>query len=38
LSGRRKSSVDLMCISEFLKNNRDIFVFALHYGGAGRKT
>jgi len=27
--GRRKSSVGLMCILEFLKNNRIIFVFAL---------
>jgi len=37
LSGRRKSSVDFMCILGFLKNRRDIIVFALHCGGAGRK-
>ena len=27
-----------MCILEFLKNNRNIFVFALHCGGAGKKN
>jgi len=36
--GRRKSSVSLMCILGFLKNNRAIFVSTKYYGGAGRKT
>ena len=35
---KKKSSVDLMCILGFLKNNRNIFVFALHCRSARRKT
>jgi len=27
-----------MCILGFLKNSRDIIVFALHCGGAGRNS
>ena len=38
LSGRRKSSVGLICILEFLKNNKDIFIFALHLWGCRKKN